>query len=56
MANEFNPQGYKVKTGEVGLWLVKVIAFFVKELNIAVNSWEYDFDVDHSKTEKVLGM
>ncbi len=36
MANEFNPQGYKINTGELSKALVWIASIFIKELNNAL--------------------
>ena len=56
MANEFNPQGFRVKTGEMSYALVWVISIFMRELNIVLSQWGQQLEVDHSQTERVLGI
>jgi dihydroflavonol-4-reductase len=56
MANEFNPQGFRVKTGEMSYALVWVISIFMKELNVVLSQWGQQLNLDHSNAEKVLGI
>jgi len=56
MADEFNPQGFTVKTGEMAYWLVWIASIFMKELNLVLPMWDKPISLDHSKTERVLGI
>lgn len=56
MANEFNSQGFRVKTGEMSYALVWVISIFMKELNVVLSQWGQQLNLDHSNAEKVLGI
>ena len=46
MSTEFTPKGFTVKTTEFSYWFVYLISIFVKELNMAVSTWDYEFDIE----------
>jgi hypothetical protein len=47
----YNPQGYNIGVKETPHWIVWCISIFVKELNGVLGSWDFEFNVDHKKTE-----
>lgn len=56
MANEFNPQGFKVKTGVWSYTLVWIISIFMRELNAVLAKWDQELLLDHTRAETVLGV
>lgn len=54
MADEFNPQGFNVKTQETPYCLVYVLSFCVKELGQVLSGWGYQFTVENKKAKEVL--
>jgi dihydroflavonol-4-reductase len=56
MANEFNPQGFRIKTGEISYYLVWVISIFMRELNLVLGQWDKELNLDHTRAEQILGI
>ena len=56
MAAEFNPLGYRVKTGETSYALMWIVSIFMKEVNSVLGLWGQDVHFDHSQAEKILGI
>lgn len=56
LANEFNSQGYRVKTGEMSYAFAWVLSIFIRDLIPVLSVWGQQLKIDHSNAEKVLGI
>ena len=56
LAAEFNPRGYRVPTGKLPYWLMWIIAWFDKAVNLAITFVGRKELVSAAKAKRELGL